>query len=185
MARSATNKQIESISAAEARKRLEAESECWQVLDVRRPEEFQAVRIEGSLNVPLAALPGRSGEIRATGRQYIISCQSGVRASMAADILLAGGMAPVTVLGDSLDGWLADGGPVIREKVPVSMERQVRAIAGTLVLGGALLGWLVSPWFLLIPIWVGSGLLFAGLSGSCMMAKLLMKAPYNRQAMVD
>ena len=102
---------------------------------------------------------------------------------MAASILLAAGVHNVTVMADSLNGWRKAGAPVIREKVPWSLERQVRAIAGFLVLAGSLLGLLVNAWFLAIPIWVGSGLLFAGLSNSCLMGMLLMKLPYNRKAL--
>jgi len=48
---------------------------------------------------------------------------------------------------------------------------------------GVLLGVTVSPWFLLIPGFMGGGLLFAGASGTCAMATLLGKLPYNRRAL--
>ena len=176
-------REIDYISVAEARKRLDAEGERWQILDVRRPEEYQAARLAQSQNVPLDALSARLEEITSSDRQFILSCLSGARASMAASILLAAGVHNVTVMADGLSGWRKQGAPVIREKTPWSLERQVRAIAGSLVVAGSLLALLVSPWFLAIPIWVGSGLLFAGLSNSCLMGMLLMKLPYNRKAL--
>jgi rhodanese-related sulfurtransferase len=176
-------REIEYISVAEARKRLAAADEKWEIVDVRRPEEFQAARIPDSRNIPLDALSARLAEVTGSDRRVILSCLSGARASMAASILLAAGVHDVTVMADSLAGWRKAGAPVIREKVPWSLERQVRAIAGFLVLAGSLLGLLVNAWFLAIPIWVGSGLLFAGLSNSCLMGMVLMKLPYNRRAL--
>ena len=50
-----------------------------------------------------------------------------------------------------------------------------------LILIGALLGTMVSPAWFGLSAFVGAGLLFAGLSGFCGMARLLMLAPWNRQ----
>lgn len=50
--------------------------------------------------------------------------------------------------------------------------RQVQVAAGLLVLLGILLSWLSSP-FIGISIFVGAGLVFAGVSGWCGMAKIL------------
>nr|WP_234396003.1 DUF2892 domain-containing protein [Neisseria subflava] len=57
--------------------------------------------------------------------------------------------------------------------------RQVQTIAGSLILLSVLAGWLVSPWFYLIDVMVGAGLLTAGLTGFCGMARLLAKMPWN------
>ena len=54
-----------------------------------------------------------------------------------------------------------------------------QTIAGSLILLGVLAGWLVSPWFYLIDVMVGAGLLTAGLTGFCGMARLLAKMPWN------
>ena len=51
--------------------------------------------------------------------------------------------------------------------------------SGSLILLGVLAGWLVSPWFYLIDVMVGAGLLTAGLTGFCGMARLLAKMPWN------
>ena len=50
----------------------------------------------------------------------------------------------------------------------------------SLVLLGAALGALVSPWFYLLSAFVGAGLVFAGLTGFCGMARLLACMPWNR-----
>lgn len=59
--------------------------------------------------------------------------------------------------------------------------RQVQIAAGALVLLGVILGYGVAPGFFLISGVVGAGLLFAGISGFCGMARLLMKMPWNRR----
>ena len=56
----------------------------------------------------------------------------------------------------------------------------MQIVAGTLVLIGALLGWLVSPYFFGVSAFVGAGLTFAGISGFCGMARLLGYLPWNR-----
>ena len=181
--REGSAREIESISVAEARRRLDAEDGSWEILDVRRPEEYQAVRIEQSRNIPLDTLAGRLQEVVVSDRQFILSCLSGARASMAAGMLAAAGASRVTVLQGGLKAWRKDQAPVLREKVPISLDRQVRTIAGALVLLGSILGLLANRWFLAVPIFVGAGLLFAGLLNLCLMGMLLMKLPYNRKAL--
>ena len=177
-------REIEYISTAETQKRLAAEGDNWQILDVRRPDEFKAERIDDALHIPLDTLAGRIQEVSASGKRFVLTCRSGGRASMAASILLAAGVHDVALLDGGMLAWGKAGAPVIKEKVPVSLERQVRTIAGSLVLIGCLLAIILkNAWFLAIPLFVGSGLTFAGLSNSCMMGMLLMKHPYNKRAM--
>jgi hypothetical protein len=57
----------------------------------------------------------------------------------------------------------------------------VQIVAGTLVVLGTVLGATVSPWFLLLSGLVGAGLVFAGSTGFCGMAALLLRLPYNRR----
>ncbi len=169
--------EIEAIDAVEVKRRLDSGQ--WKLLDVRRTDEYQAVRIEPSLNIPIDTLAGQVEHFKEG--KWIVSCRSGARAAQAAELLLSLGMQNICLAKESLNGWLKQDYPVVKEAVPISLERQVRMIAGGLVLVGGLLGLLVSRWFLVIPIFVGSGLLFAGLTDSCMMGLLLMKLPYNRK----
>jgi glyoxylase-like metal-dependent hydrolase (beta-lactamase superfamily II) len=177
--RRGTAAEIEAVDAAEVKHRLDSGQ--WKLLDVRRVDEYQAVRIEPSLNIPIDTLAGQAERLKGAS-QWIVSCRSGARAAQAAELLLSLGMQNICIAKESLNGWLKNGYPVVKENVPISLERQVRMIAGSFALIGGLLGLLVSRWFLIIPIFVGSGLLFAGLTDSCMMGLLLMKLPYNRKA---
>ena len=54
-------------------------------------------------------------------------------------------------------------------------------MAGFLVFIGTILGVFVSPSFLIISGFVGAGLVFAGVTGTCAMGNLLAKLPYNQK----
>lgn len=63
---------------------------------------------------------------------------------------------------------------------PLVLLRQVQIVAGVLILFGVVLGSLVSPVFYGVSGFVGAGLLFAGVTGFCGMARVLALLPYNR-----
>jgi hypothetical protein len=65
-----------------------------------------------------------------------------------------------------------------RKRLPV--DRQVQLIAGSMVLVGVALGTLVTPWFLALAAFFGAGLMFAGATGTCGLALLLLRMPWNR-----
>ena len=178
--RDGSAKEIEFISAEEVKQRLDNGN--WKILDVRRPDEYKAVRAMPSINIPLDSIASQVAQL-AGDTKWIVSCRSGARATTAAGILQSSGLQNFCVAKESLNGWLKQNYPVIREKVPVSLERQVRAIAGGMVIVGTLLAIFVSKWFLIIPLWVGCGLFYAGITDSCMMGMMLMKLPYNKKSM--
>src|SRR5687768_11881516 len=128
--------------------RLRASGEAAELLDVRTPVEFRELHAAGARNAPLdrldpAALPA------APGRLFVI-CRSGSRGRQAGERLLAAGRDVVNVEGGTL-AWAEAGLPVVRGKKAVSLERQVRIAAGSLVLLGTALGWLVHEGFLAVP----------------------------------
>ncbi len=69
---------------------------------------------------------------------------------------------------------------MVRGKKAVSLERQVRIVAGSLALAGTALGWLVHPAWYGLSALVGAGLIFAGVTDRCGMALLLCRLPWNR-----
>ena len=80
-----------------------------------------------------------------------------------------------------LDAWRKAGLPVANDRrQPLELQRQVQIGAGTLVLAGTVLGLLVSPWFFAVPLFIGAGLITAGMTGFCGMARILVHAPWNR-----
>jgi len=70
--------------------------------------------------------------------------------------------------------------PVVRGKKTISLERQVRIAAGSLVVLGVVLGWLIHPGLSGIAAFVGAGLVFAGVTDTCGMAMVLAKMPWNQ-----
>jgi hypothetical protein len=57
----------------------------------------------------------------------------------------------------------------------MSIDRMVFAFAGCFVLIGVVLSWLVSPWWLLVPAFVGANMLQAAFSGFCPLARILKR----------
>ncbi len=55
----------------------------------------------------------------------------------------------------------------------MTMERKVRMIAGTFVLGSLALGWWVSPYWFLFTAFVGANLLQSSLTKWCLMEDIL------------
>jgi rhodanese-related sulfurtransferase len=153
-----------------------------RLLDVRTVSEFENAHIAGAYNVPLHQLNEHTEELRSARGPVILICQSGQRAQRAEALLIGAGMANIHVLAGGMNDWQALGFPVRRLRARVSLERQVRIVAGAIAATGsfvALFAWPPAAW---IPALIGSGLVFAGVSDTCTMGMLLAKLPYNRGA---
>ncbi|HUH87492.1 MAG TPA: rhodanese family protein, partial [Pusillimonas sp.] len=88
------------------------------------------------------------------------------------------------VLEGGLDAWKKAGLPVVVDtSQPLELQRQVQIAAGSMIVLGTVLGATVSPWFYLLAGFVGAGLVFAGVSGFCGLARVLMKMPWNRRTL--
>lgn len=157
-----------------------------RLLDVRTPGEYEAVHIRGAYNVPLDRLGEHAEEIRASVYEpVVLICQSGARARKAEEALTTAGMPNLHVLDGGVNGWVTAGRPVQRGAQRLSLERQVRIAAGALAASGGLLALVLNPLFALLPLLMGSGLVFAGITDTCGMAMLLSRLPYNRPASCD
>ncbi|MCQ4211529.1 YgaP family membrane protein, partial [Streptomyces longispororuber] len=76
------------------------------------------------------------------------------------------------------------GAPVNRGPQRWELERQVRLIAGSIVLVSGVVGFFV-PGVHLIGTAIGAGLTVAALSNTCAMGMMLSKLPYNRGPRTD
>lgn len=149
------------------------------LLDVRSASEFATGHIPGAVNVPLEEVASRVADLP-PGGNVIAVCESGRRATMAAETLAAHGV-KAKVLEGSTAAWRKAGKPLVSSAATSwSLDRQVRLGAGALVLTGTVLGVLVNPRWLALSGFVGAGLTFAGLTNVCGMAKVLQKMPWNR-----
>lgn len=156
------------------------------LIDVRTPAEFREMHVSFARNVPLDRLATATTEAGQTGASqplYII-CRSGGRAKQACEKLTQEGQLNVVSVEGGTQAWDAAGLPVVRGEAVMSLERQVRIAAGLLVLLGTSLGYFVHPYLLGLPAFVGSGLVFAGITDTCGMGMLLAKMPWNQVAAV-
>ncbi|MFN8660464.1 MAG: rhodanese-like domain-containing protein [Thermomicrobiales bacterium] len=156
------------------------------MIDVRTPAEFSSAHIPGSYNVPLDQLPEHADLLRSAGGEpVVLICRSGNRARQAETTLLGADLPRVHVLQGGLAAWEAQRLPLRRGATRWSLERQVRGVAGALVLGGVVAGWLVWPPLTALAAAVGGGLAFSAVTDTCGLAMLLSRLPYNRQPSCD
>jgi len=157
-----------------------------RLLDVRTPGEYETARIRGAYNVPLDQLGEHAEEIRASvDDPVVLICQSGARARKAEEALRQCTMKNLHVLDGGMSGWIAAGRDVERAAKRMSLERQVRVVAGSMAALGGLLALTVNPLFAILPAFIGGGLVFAGLTDTCGMGMVLSRLAYNRPANCD
>lgn len=154
-----------------------------ELIDVRTPVEFREVHVDFARNIPLDQLdPQRVMQERANGNSeplYLI-CKSGARGQRACDLFVKAGFTHVVNIEGGTSACEQAGLPVVRGKKAISLERQVRIAAGSLVVLGVALSALISEWFLILPAFIGSGLVFAGVTDTCGMGMALARMPWNR-----
>ena len=150
------------------------------LIDVRTPVEFVEVHVAQARNEPLDRLDAASF---AKDQPVYLLCRSGARATKAGEALVAAGVSQAIVVEGGTLAWIEAGLPVNRGTAKViSLERQVRIAAGSIVLTGVLLSQFVHPGFIWLSGFVGGGLVFAGITDWCGMGLLLAKAPWNQKA---
>ena len=168
------------ISPASLNKLLEVSPNA-AVLDVRTPAEFEAWHAPAAVSTPLETLSPEQLHNRFGATTLYVFCQSGERAEIAARKLRASGATEVCVVEGGLVAWEAAGLPVVRGRNVISLERQIRIAAGSLVLLGLALGYLVHPGFIGLSAFVGCGLVFAGVTNTCGLGMLLALMPWNQR----
>jgi rhodanese-related sulfurtransferase len=165
--------------------RLLSEDADIRVLDVRTPAEFGSVHIPGAYNVPLDTLAEHAAELeRHVTEPVMLVCRSGTRASQACDKLATTGMANLHILDGGMQSWDDGRRPVRRGRQRWDLERQVRLVAGSLVVAG-IAGSLFVPKVKYLSGFVGAGLAIAALTNTCAMGMALSKLPYNRSVGCD
>jgi rhodanese-related sulfurtransferase len=153
-----------------------------ELIDVRTPVEFREVHVAAARNVPLHELNAANfaAAKRAQSTPLYVICKSGSRSKQACEQLIAAGCENVITVEGGTSAWDLAGLPVVRGKKAMSLERQVRIAAGTLVLTGAVFSQLFNPWWIALSGFVGAGLIFAGVTDTCGMGLLLARMPWNR-----
>jgi rhodanese-related sulfurtransferase len=151
-----------------------------RILDVRTPGEFETAHIPGAYNVPLDLLREHRADLRAhLDDQVVLVCRSGARATQAGHTLAEVGLPNLKVLDGGMLAWERTDAPVNRGRARWDLERQVRLVAGIIVLA-SVLGSLLVPGLQWVAALLGAGLTVAALTNTCAMGMLLSKLPYNR-----
>lgn len=148
------------------------------VVDVREPMEYVGGHIPGSHNIPLAKLH----KTKLPAGPLVLVCQTGNRSNQGLRALISQGHSqPLAELAGGMNAWQQAELPVNSQKhAPLPLMRQVQIAAGSLVLLGVILSQTVAPGWIFLAGFVGAGLVFAGISGFCGMARLLVVMPWNQ-----
>jgi rhodanese-related sulfurtransferase len=152
------------------------------LVDIREADEHAREKIIGAHHLPLSKLDEANLALH-EGKPIIFHCKSGARTVGNTSRLVqkVSGSCEAFVIEGGLDAWKKAGLPVaVDRRHPIELQRQVQIAAGSLAFFGTMLGLFVSPWFLAVPAFVGAGLMVAGATGFCGMARILMRAPWNK-----
>lgn len=158
-----------------------------RVVDVRTPAEFETSHIAGSLNLPLDMLDRHGATIAGhleRDDDVVLVCRSGQRSTKAQTLLRNAGLTGSRVLESGITDWESRGFQVDRGVQRWDLERQVRLVAGTVVLS-SILGSVAVPRLKWVAAGIGAGLAYAAASDTCAMATVLANLPYNRGAAPD
>ncbi len=152
------------------------------LVDIRSADEYAREHIAHARHIPMEQLADGSANLQ-NAKAVIFHCRSGNRTKMSAQMLSAYVTGEAYVLEGGLDAWKKARLPVTTDaSQPLELQRQVQIAAGSMIVLGTALGLTISPWFFMLSGFVGAGLVFAGVSGFCGLARLLMKMPWNQSS---
>jgi rhodanese-related sulfurtransferase len=155
-----------------------------EIIDVRTPVEFREVHVESARNIPLDRLDVNEYIDQRNGSKdqplYLI-CRSGGRGKLACQRFLDAGFENVFNVEGGTEACVAAGLPVVRGKKAMSLERQVRIAAGSIVLAGSIAALVTGiPWLIAIPALIGAGLVIAAITDTCLMGMMIARMPWNQ-----
>jgi rhodanese-related sulfurtransferase len=150
------------------------------LVDIREASEHAQEHIPGAHLMPLSALD-RVDLSPDKDQTVVFHCRSGARTqSNAARLARKAGSGKAFVLDGGISNWKRAGLPtVVGQSEALHSRRKVQIVAG---IGGAALGFLVSPWFFAVPAAVAAGLVMAGIARTRDGAGGPTGAPENRGA---
>lgn len=169
------------VTAEEAKELIES-GQCSLLVDVRSAAEFRASHVPGAHNIPLDHIEEEDDpDLKDKDATMYLMCSCGNRSSKACKELEGMGFQNAI----SIDGGIIEmkrlGMKIVEETHQVmSIDRQVRITAGSLVLMGLILGFLLNPVYFALSGFIGAGLIFAGITNTCGLGLLLARMPWNR-----
>lgn len=169
---------MKSISTKELKNIIDINSEETIIVDVRTRSEHKSNRIPDVLNIPLDEIEGHLQSLKKYKTVYV-HCHSGNRSAQAYKKLISAGLNHVINIEGGISDWEKCGFPTIKTSSIISLTRQVFIAAGILIILGVTLS-NIYPSFIYLSVFVGLGLLTAGITGWCGMAHLLARMPWNK-----
>jgi rhodanese-related sulfurtransferase len=153
-----------------------------ELLDVRTPPEYASAHVPGVKLTPLGDLKVEAYLAQhAPGTPIYVFCHGGERAIKAIEQLERAGCDDGVLVEGGTQAWIAAELPVHRsDRKVLPLIRQVQIAVGSLLIAGTSLALAVNLWFAIVPLFLGCGLVFAGITGTCGMALLLARMPWNR-----
>ena len=94
---------VTDLSPRELVERMDG-GELWCLLDVREPWEREIAAVAGSLDIPMAEIPARLGELD-PDRPVAVLCHSGGRSARVAAFLAQQGLSRVANVSGGIDAW--------------------------------------------------------------------------------
>jgi len=167
---------------------LQTQGKRIDLIDVRTPAEYQARHATGAKLLPLDELDPKQlvekFQNPAVGRDQplYLTCRSGFRAQQAAERLMAAGYHNLTLLEGGTEAWEKAGLPMQRCGKAISLERQVQIAIGALLVLKVFFGFTIHELFFAATALIGAGLIVAGTTRWCGMARLIARLPWNRNA---
>lgn len=169
------------ISAAQLRQLIDS-GKRLDVIDVRTPAEFESEHVTVARNLPLNRLDPAAVQAarsdRACEALYVV-CRSGARGKQACERFMAAGYTNVINVEGGTAACEMAGIAVIKGKKSMPINCQVQVIVGTLVVVSSALSIWYPMWAWLAAV-MGAGLLFSGLTDSCVMGMMLARMPWNQ-----
>ena len=169
---------MKNLSIEETKIKRESDSSI-PLMDVRTPAEFGGVHAERAVNYPMESLDIEEVPFSKEEEIHVI-CQSGGRSMKVCQQMDAAGFSRIVNVQGGTSAWQSAGLPVVEGKKMMSLERQVRIAAGSLVVIGTMVGQFVHPGGFGLSAFVGAGLVFAGVTDTCGMGMMIAKMPWNR-----
>jgi rhodanese-related sulfurtransferase len=165
---------------------LRGSDEPAPLIDVRTPAEYRAGHIPGAQLLPLDQLDpdtlgARLGQYGIAPDQTIyLTCHSGARAQQAVERMRDAGFHRLALIQGGTAAWEQAGLPLTRCRGNLALERQVQIAVGTLLVLKVIFGFAFHELFFVAAAFLGAGLIVAGLTRWCGMARLLAVMPWNR-----
>ena len=154
------------------------------IIDVRTPAEYRSMHVKGAINIPLNEINADKVKSLIGDKEVLVICQAGVRGGNACQLITKQGFDKAFNVEGGTSAWAAANFPIESDASAcsvISIDRQVRIAAGSLVVTGIVASIITgnSNWQYL-SLFIGAGLMFAGITNTCGMAYFLAKMPWNK-----